>query len=84
MGLGRSPVVVSEPYALARVFELRIDWSPAMAAKSPRVIDVEEDSESDLEEEREREGEPTSIDKLEEGEIVDEDDEIVEVEQEEE
>jgi hypothetical protein len=55
-----------------------------MAAKSPRVIDVEEDSESDLEEEREREGEPTSIDKLEEGEIVDEDDEIVEVEQEEE
>jgi hypothetical protein len=56
-----------------------------MTGKSPRVIDVEEqDIESDIAEEREREGEPASIDKLEEGAIVDEDEEIVEVEQEEE
>jgi hypothetical protein len=56
-----------------------------MTAKSPRVIDVEEeDIKEDDEEEREREGEPASIDKLQEGEILDEDDEVAEVEQEEE
>jgi hypothetical protein len=55
------------------------------SATTPLPGSVEkEDIESDLKEEREREGEPASVDKLEEGEIVDEDDEIAEVEQEEE
>jgi hypothetical protein len=56
-----------------------------MAGKSPRIIDVEEeDIKSDLEEEQEREGDPAPIDKLEEGDVLDEDDEVAEVEQEEE
>jgi hypothetical protein len=60
-------------------------WRPDMAGKSPRIIDVEEeDIKSDLEEEQEREGDPAPIDKLEEGDVLDEDDEVAEVEQEEE
>ena len=55
-----------------------------MSGKPPRVIDVEEDEmKSDIEEDQEREGEPASIDKLLEGDIIDEDDEVVEVEKEE-
>jgi hypothetical protein len=56
-----------------------------MAGKTPRVIDIEEDDiKSDLEEEQEREGDPAPIDKLEEGDVLDENDEVAEVEREEE
>jgi hypothetical protein len=56
-----------------------------MSGKPPRVIDVEdEDIKSDIEEDQEREGDPAPIDKLEEGDVIDEDQEVVEVEEEEE
>jgi hypothetical protein len=57
----------------------------AMSGKPPRVIDVEEeDIKSDIEEDQEREDDPAPIDKLGEGDVIDEDEEVVEVEKEEE
>jgi hypothetical protein len=56
-----------------------------MSGKPPRVIDVEEDEmKSDTEEDQEREGDPTPIDNLEEGDVIGDDEEVVEVEKEEE
>ena len=78
-------VLASEPFnAPARFVPLQ-RLEDAMSGKPPRVIDVEgEDIKSDIEEDEEREGDPAPIDKLEEGDVIDEDEEVAEVEKEEE
>jgi hypothetical protein len=78
-------VLASEPFNAPARFVCSQRLEDAMSGKPPRVIDVEEDEmNSDTEEDQEREGDPTPIDNLEEGDVIDEDEEVVEVQKEEE
>jgi hypothetical protein len=78
-------VLASEPFNAPARFLFSHRLEDAMSGKPPRVIDVEEDEmKSDIEEDQEREGDPAPIDNLEEGDVIDEDEEVVEVEKEEE
>jgi hypothetical protein len=78
-------VLASEPFNAPARFVSSQRLEDAVSGRPPRVIDVEEeDIKSDLEEDEEHEGDPAPIDKLEEGDVLDEADEVAEVEQEEE